>query len=262
MRVIVLLTDFGHQDAYVGVMHGVIASVSPGAKVIDLCHEVEPQAVADGAFLLAASAPYFPPETVFVAVVDPGVGSERRVLCARTAQGTFLAPDNGLLTDLLRASPPLELVEVRERRFFLSPVSHTFHGRDVFAPVGARLVEGLALSELGPAVTDYVRLDLGAPGLSPEQARGEVRYVDRFGNLITNISSADLPEVLHATLGERVIPGPIRTNYASVAPGEALLIAGSSGFVEVSVCRGSALRVLKTKLGATLELALRREEGS
>ena len=262
MGTIALLTDFGHEDAYVGVMHGVIASIAPSAKVIDLCHGVEPQGVAEGAFLLATSAPFFPPETVFVAVVDPGVGTERGILCARTALGTFLAPDNGLLTDALAASPPLEIVKVLERRFSLAEVSHTFHGRDVFAPIAARLASGLALSDLGPPASSYVRLELPPPDLTPEGARAAVRYVDRFGNLITNLPSAGLPPLVRATLGDRVIPGPLRTSYAAVKPGEALLVAGSSGFVEVAIGSGSAAGVLKATTGARLDFVWKRKETS
>jgi len=255
MGPIALLTDFGHQDAYVGVLHGVIASIAPGARVVDLGHEVRPQAVAEAGFLLATSAPYFPDSTVFVAVVDPGVGSERQIVCARTAGGVFLAPDNGLLTEVLQGQELLELIAVTERALFLPKVSQTFHGRDVFAPVAARLALGEPLANLGPALEDYRRLPLPAPSIGSRGAEGTIRYVDRFGNLVSSIPAAGLPPVAAAQLGASSIPGPLRTSYVAVEAGQALLIEGSSGFVEVSLNGGDAARMLNSRVGATLNLS-------
>ncbi len=254
MGPIALLTDFGHRDAYVGVLHGVIASIAPEVRVVDLCHEVRPQAVAEAGFLLATSAPYFPSTTIFVAVVDPGVGSERQILCARTERGVFLAPDNGLLSEVLAEEDLLELVALTNRDLFLPSVSQTFHGRDVFAPVAARLALGQPLSSLGPALQSYERLSLPAPRVGPEGAEGTIRYVDRFGNLVSSIRAQGLPQVVAARLGEALVPGPLRTSYVSVEPGQALLIEGSSGFVEVSINGGDAARMLNSRVGATLSL--------
>lgn len=254
MGPIALLTDFGHRDAYVGVLHGVIASIAPEVSVIDLCHEVRPQAVAEAGFLLATSVPYFPPSTVFTAVVDPGVGSERRIICARTAQGTFLAPDNGLLSEVLASLEVEEVVEVRERATFLPQVSHTFHGRDVFAPTAAHLALGKPLSALGPPLPDWVRLPPLQAEVGPDSASGAIRYVDHFGNLVSTIPAAGLPEVVEARLGGARVAGPLRTSYVAVEAGEALLIEGSSGFVEVSVNGGDAARMLNQQVGATLKL--------
>jgi len=254
MGPIALLTDFGHQDAYVGVLHGVIASIAPEVRVVDLCHEVRPQAVAEAGFLLATSAPYFPSSTVFVAVVDPGVGSERQILCARTQRGVFLAPDNGLLSEVLAQEDLLELVAVTQRELFLPKVSQTFHGRDVFAPVAAHLALGQSLSGLGPSLTAYERLPLEAPEIGVEEARGTIRYVDRFGNLVSSIRARGLPKVAEALLGEARVQGPLRTSYVAVEAGQALLIEGSSGFVEVSINGGDAARMLNSQVGATLRL--------
>lgn len=257
MAPIALLTDFGHRDAYVGVMHGVIASLAPEVQVIDLCHEVRPQAVAEAGFLLATSVPFFPNTTVFTAVVDPGVGSARQILAARTSRGVFVAPDNGLLTEVLADEEPSELVAVTNRELFLPRVSQTFHGRDVFAPTAAQLALGRPLAELGPPLEDYLRLPSPQPSIGADSAEGVIRYVDHFGNLVSTIPAAGLPPVASAQIGEATIPGPLRTSYVAVDLGEALLIEGSSGFVEVSLNGGDAAGMLNLRVGATLKLTFR-----
>jgi S-adenosyl-L-methionine hydrolase (adenosine-forming) len=259
MGPIALLTDFGHRDAYVGVLHGVIASLAPEARVVDLCHEVRPQAVAEAGFLLATSVPYFPSTTIFTAVVDPGVGSERQIICARTPRGVFLAPDNGLLSEALADDELLELVAVTNRELFLPRVSQTFHGRDVFAPTAAQLASGRQLSELGPPLEDFLRLPVPSALVGHEAAQGVIRYVDHFGNLVSTIPAAGLPRVASARLGEAEVQGPLRTSYVSVEEGQTLLIEGSSGFVEVSLNGGDAARMLNSRVGATLELTFEGE---
>lgn len=251
---IALLTDFGHRDAYVGVLHGVISARAPQVRVIDLCHEVSPQGVAEAGFLLATSVPFFPSGTVYVAVVDPGVGSARQVLCARTAAGCFLAPDNGLLSETLASQELLELVAVTQRELFLPNLSNTFHGRDLFAPVAAHLALGAPLSSLGPSLTDFVRLP--APRLTwlENAAEAVVRYVDRFGNCVSNLPSVGLAGIRSARIGEVEIPGPLHVSYVAVPLNQPLLVAGSSGFVEVSVNAGNAARMLNLQVGATLRV--------
>lgn len=256
MGPITLLTDFGHRDAYVGVMKGVIAGIAPQARVIDLCHEVRPQAVADAAFQLALAAPYFPAGTIHVAVVDPGVGSARRVLCARTERAIFLAPDNGLLSEVLDLTPALELFDVTERRYFCDELSSTFHGRDIFAPVAAHLALGLAPRNLGPPCADFERLSPLPLVREAQRVVGAIRYTDGFGNLLSNVPWADLPPLREARLGGQVIPGPLAPSYAGVAPGALVLVAGSSGFLEVARREGSAAAVLNVSRGARLELSL------
>ena len=257
--IITLLTDFGSQDTYVGVMHGVTAGIAPQARVVDLTHAVSPQAVAEAAYLLDEAAPFFPQGTIHVAVVDPGVGTARRIVCARTAGATYLAPDNGLLTRVLERDPPLTLTSVEARKYFLPSISTTFHGRDIFAPVAAHLANGVLPGALGPALGQPVTLDLPRPrDVGPGRTLGEVVHVDRFGNLITNLAVADLGEVVSLQLGSATIPGPTRRSYAERPEGELLLVSGSSGFLEVAVNAGSARERLQAARGAVVEVTARR----
>lgn len=259
---ITLLTDFGTGDCYVGVMKGVIARISPQANVVDLTHSVAPQDVGHAAFALASSFAYFPQGTVHVAVVDPGVGSGRKIVCMKTRRYTFLAPDNGLLTLVAEREKPTLMVEVAERKYFLPKVSHTFHGRDVFAPVAAHLSLGLSPAKLGPRLAQIVRLDFPKPVPTPRGWRGEVICVDRFGNLITNLSEDMLTERRHVLvrIGQRRIRG-VRQSYSQAKPGELLALIGSTGCLEISVNLGSAAKTLGLGKGAVVEVARQRETG-
>lgn len=260
-RVISLLTDFGRTDAYAGVLHGVIAGIAPGARVVDLTHDVAPQDVAGAAFLLDAAAPYFPPGTIHVCVVDPGVGSARRILCVTTPRATYLAPDNGLLTRVLAREPRPTVRSVENRALFLPEVSRTFHGRDVFAPVAAHLAEGLDPAELGPEVDDPVRLPLPHERpLAPGQMTGEVIHVDRFGNLITNLLTGALGRAVRGARVSTVeVRGPVSESYAERAEGDLLLITGSTGLLEVSVRGGSARERIGVGRGAPVEVRVEPE---
>ncbi|RMG16083.1 MAG: hypothetical protein D6731_06885 [Planctomycetota bacterium] len=261
--VITLLTDFGTRDVYAGVMRGVIANLAPRARVIDLTHEVRPQAVADAAFLLEAAAPYFPWGTVHVAVVDPGVGSERRILCARTSRATYLAPDNGLLSRVLERDPPARVVSVENRVYFLPEVSHTFHGRDIFAPVAAHLAQGLDPCRLGPEVDAIVPLELPrAREREPGVIEAHIIYADRFGNLVSDVAVGDVPAIAEAELGGVRIAGPLCKRYVDRDPGQLLLLEGSTGLLEVSVNQGSAQEALGAAVGDELILRLHSTERS
>ncbi len=260
-RVITLLTDFGARDIYVGVLHGVIAGIAPAARVVDLTHEVSPQAVAEGAFLLDAAAPYFPDGTIHVAVVDPGVGSDRRLLCAVTERATYLAPDNGLLTRVLAREPARVVVSIEDPAWFLSVVSRTFHGRDKLAPVAAHLACGLDPLRLGPVVApgDVVRLAVPAPRrVAPDRLMGEVVHIDRYGNAVTNISPDGLPVVRSARIAGQQVLGPPCRSYAERAVGELLLITGSTGLLEVAVNAGDARARLGIARGAPVEVHTER----
>lgn len=259
-RLVTLLTDFGTRDVYVGVMRGVIAGIAPQARVVDLTHEVAPQGVEQAGFLLASAAPWFPPGTIHVAVVDPGVGSERKVVCALGARATYLAPDNGLLERALRRDPPRRVISVEARRFFLPEVSATFHGRDVFAPVAAHLWNGLDPAELGPELG----APRGLPASAPRPARqGErlarVVHVDRFGNLITDLPVAGLGPVRGARLGARELPGPLVRTYADRPAGSLILLGGSSGTLELSLVGGDAARELAARPGDEVQVLLEPE---
>ncbi len=254
---ITFLTDFGTADAYVAAMKGAALSVNPDACLVDISHDVPPQDILWAAHLLAWSVPYFPPGTVHVAVVDPGVGTERRILAAEAGGQVLLAPDNGLLSVVLAHSPPGRIVSVANSAYFRHPVSATFHGRDIFAPVAAHLTLGVDPGQLGSPVSDPLRLEEALPRRVAEDAiEGTVIHVDRFGNLVTNISRSDLESLdaiatgrLEVQVAGTRIDG-IRRAYGDVPAGGILALIGSSGLLEVSANRRSAADVLRAGRGS------------
>lgn len=256
-KIITLTTDFGTADGYVGAMKGVILSLASDVTLVDISHDVPPQDVRHGAHLLATVAPYFPVGTVHVAVIDPGVGSARRGIALQTSRATFVGPDNGLFTPFVRQRVAcVALTNPAAHRY---PVSPTFHGRDIFAPVAAHLANGLSLAELGSPVEDPLALPEPGPQRLPGgRLRAQVVYVDRFGNLVTNVR-------LQEWTGEGVGPSRIRVviddmaldvrrTYADVEPGALLALVGSSGYLEVAVREGSAAERLGLGVGATVEV--------
>lgn len=252
MRVITLTTDFGTKDWFVGTMQGVMLGLCPGAAIVDLTHEIPPGDVRAGAFALAASCRYFPKGTVHVAVVDPGVGGSRSALAVQTTNAIFVGPDNGVLSFALRNETIKSIRRLENPACFLRPVSHTFHGRDVFAPVAARLCRGFPLTKVGPAQPDFIRLEWPSPSASAREVRGEIVYVDRFGNLITNVGAdlltgRDLARLRMKTRRGR--PIPLATHYQAVPTGKAVAVAGSSGLLEIAVNGGSAAQQLKLPVG-------------
>lgn len=255
-RVITLLTDFGTRDAYVAAMKGVILGICPEATIVDVTHEVPPQDVRAGAFLLAEAAPYFPEGTIHVAVVDPGVGSARRPIAAETARAHLVGPDNGIFQRFLRSAPLCRAVEIANPHYRRPDVSSTFHGRDLFAPAAAHLARGVDLSELGPPVHTLAELELPRPRQAPGLVEGEVIHVDRFGNLITNLESRDLGAVRAVEVPGAFLSGLSRT-YADVEPGALLALIGSGGLLEISVRDGSAAAALGAGRGA--RVAVRTE---
>lgn len=239
MAVISLLTDFGVQDEFVGVMHGVILRIAPSARIVDLCHAVPPGDCRRAAYLLAWAARYFPPRTIHVVVVDPGVGTKRRILCAEADGQRFVAPDNGVLTLVLQAAKQPVLYDVRESRYWLRPVSATFHGRDIMAPVAAHLARGVRPRALGARTTTWIRLAL--------PRRGAVIDIDRFGNLITNLGGAPRGSATVRVKG-RAIRGLVPT-FGLVRRGALAAMLGSRGLIEIAVREGSAAKTLKAKVG-------------
>ena len=188
--VITLLTDFGSADHYTGAMKGVILGICPDAQLVDISHEITPYAIAEAAFTLSQAWTCFPAGTVHIVVVDPGVGSARRPILVEAASHHFVAPDNGVLTMLYDAVPAHEVREITASRYFRQPVSRTFHGRDVFAPVAAYLANGLAAAEMGDPIGDYLRLGFSSPARTGEKTwAGTILKADHFGNLITNFDS-------------------------------------------------------------------------
>jgi S-adenosyl-L-methionine hydrolase (adenosine-forming) len=262
---ITLTTDFGVSNPYVAQMKGVILSIAPEAEIVDITHAVAPQGVLEGAVVLDDVCRRFPPGTIHVAVVDPGVGTARRSLYAEIAGQRYLCPDNGLLTLVLRRSPADRLVELQNRDYFLPEVSSTFHGRDVFAPVAAHLALGLAPELLGWPLSNPVLLELPQSELSNDQIRGEVLLVDSFGNAITNIERGVLEQLgrldrLEVRIGSVCI-GPVRRTYGDSPSGELIALLDSQGRLEVAVVNGSAAQVLGLQPGMPVEVARQSFEG-
>jgi S-adenosylmethionine hydrolase len=251
MPILTLLTDFGTDDYYVAAVKGTVLRLAPGATLVDISHQVPPGDVETASFLLAAAAPSCPAGTVHLAVVDPGVGSGRRILAVRTADALFLAPDNGLLTPFLEGA---EVWAVENGDLFLPSPGQTFHGRDRFAPVAARLLAGGWREDLGPEVTDPLRLSAPAPVRLPGRISGRVVHVDRYGNLVTDIPAAWLPdgscraEVDGHAAHRRV------THYAEIPPGEAAMLPGSLGTIELSLNGADLARAWGAARGARVEI--------
>ena len=262
MTRITLLTDFGTVDGYVAAMKGVIAARAPGVPIDDATHDTPPGDVAAAAWTLSRYWRLYPEGTVHVVVVDPGVGSERRALAAEADGRLFVAPDNGVLTRVLAEAGDAAVVSVESAALFRTPVSSTFHGRDVFAPVAAELARraaaGLAvyreaLADLGPAVADPVRLPLPHPRRAGDYLAGEVVHVDRFGNLITNVPGEWLAPGARARVGGGP-PAPLVRTYADVEPGALAALVGSAGMLEISVRDGSAAERLGVGRGAAVRV--------
>ncbi|MGG6295399.1 SAM hydrolase/SAM-dependent halogenase family protein [Leptolyngbya sp. AN02str] len=251
MALMTLLTDFGLQDAYVGVMKGAIACISPTSQIIDLTHAIPPQDVAAARFVLMTAVPYFPMGTVHVAVVDPGVGSTRRAIALQFAQGYLVGPDNGIFGGVLQQYPAIAAVELTNSNYWHVPnPSHTFHGRDVFAPVAAHLANGVLLERLGQPIDPASLVTLEFPNWEQEGDRiiGCIQYVDHFGNAVTNIpESAIALQDWWVEIAGHLLRG--RTTYAEVAVGEPVALIGSHNFVEIAVNGGSAKARLQLQVG-------------
>jgi S-adenosylmethionine hydrolase len=256
---ITLLTDFGVQDHFVGVLKGVIASIAPQVPVVDITHEVPPFAIASGAFLLEQSWRYFPAGTIHLAIVDPGVGSSRRPLLVQAGKHYFVGPDNGLFSFVLReASAEARVLD--KPQYWLPEPSSTFHGRDVFAPVAAHLANGTTPATLGTRIEDA----LCSPGLAPVRFSrrgyyGQVLHVDSFGNLITNFRVERFPTLRNRPF--TLVAGLetvelFATTYAHAAPGELTVIPGSCGYYEIALAQASAAARLGLRAGSPLELTL------
>jgi S-adenosylmethionine hydrolase len=250
---ITLTTDFGPGSPYIAQMKGVILSICRDVDLIDITHAIGPQNIREGAVVLADTTPRFPPGTIHVAVVDPGVGTVRRLIYAEIGEHRYLAPDNGLLSLLIRRESPRLVVALENRAYWLPQVSRTFHGRDILAPVAAHLALGLDPSQLGPTIEVCTVLDSAAPAKSASSVRGEVLYVDSFGNLITNITAGDLSELgdmarLTFRCTGREIHG-LTPTYGAVDSGALLALFDSQGRLEIAVCQGHAARELDAREG-------------
>jgi hypothetical protein len=249
---ITLLTDFGFADGYAAAMRGVIAQRAPGVMVDDAGHGIEPGDIAGAAAALARYWLEYPAGTVHIVVVDPGVGGSRRGLLVRAAGRAAVGPDNGVLTPLLESPGPVGVIEIRNAALFRHPVSATFHGRDVFAPVAAFIAQGGLDDDVGPAVFDPVRLPLPELVATPAGFRGVVTGSDRFGNLATNVPARLALGAAEVRVGGRSV-GRVRETYSAAAPGELLALIGSGGFLEIAVRDGSAAARLAAGRGVVVE---------
>jgi hypothetical protein len=256
-RIVTFTTDFGLNDAFVGIMHGVVLNIEPATRIVDVCHSVASYDILDGAWTIAQAYRFFPPRTAHVIVVDPGVGSERRPILAETENYVFVAPDNGVLSMIEAREPKFTVRHITSERYFLEPISQTFHGRDVFAAVAGWLSKGVDPADFGPEITDHVRLPLPTvERIGDNSLRGMVLKVDKFGNLITNIGEQEAPELFSASLPpvNILISGETITrlcrSYAEGAEGEHFAIIGSSGYLEIAARQSSAAQKLSAGVGS------------
>jgi S-adenosylmethionine hydrolase len=261
--IITLTTDFGLNDHFVGTVKGVILSVVPEVEIVDICHSVQPFDVLDGALTIAQAYSYFPTSAVHLVVVDPGVGTARRPILVSSDKHHFVAPDNGVLSLVYGREERLHVRHITAEHYNLQPVSNTFHARDIFAPVAAWLAKGVDTEKFGPEIDDFVRFNAPKPKpVDGKTLRGVVLKVDRFGNLVTNITADDAP-TLFATepapfkmlVGKREITA-MQINYAEGAPGEVFVIAGSMGYLEIAANRASAAQIVGVGKGSDVNLTV------
>jgi hypothetical protein len=261
--IITLTTDFGLNDHYVGTIKGVILNIVPDVQIVDICHSVQAFDVLDGALTLAQSYSYFPSGTVHLVVVDPGVGTARRPILVTSDRHHFVAPDNGVLSMVYAREERLHIRHVTAEHYSLQPVSNTFHARDVFSPVAAWLAKGVDPEKFGDEISDFVRFNAPKPkAMDANTLRGVVLKIDRFGNLITNITPQDAPALFASAppqfkirVGKHEIT-EIHSNYSEGAPGEVFGILGSMGYLEIAADRGSAAKIIGSGKGSEVLLSL------
>jgi S-adenosyl-L-methionine hydrolase (adenosine-forming) len=261
--IITLTTDFGSNDHFVGAMKGVILDIVPDAQIVDICHAVQAFDVLDGALTISQAYSYFPNRTVHIVVVDPGVGTARRPIVASSDKYHFVAPDNGVLSLVYAREQRMHVRHITSEHYFLQPVSNTFHARDIFSPVAAYLAKEVDALKFGDEVDDYVRFSAPKPkAVDENRMRGVVLKVDRFGNLVTNITPQDAPflfgsagKAFKIVVGSREIT-EIRNAYAEGAPGEVVGILGSMGFLEIAANRGTAAQLTGAGKGSDVTIVL------
>ncbi len=261
--IITLTTDFGLNDHFVGTIKGVILDIAPEVELVDICHSVQAFDVLDGALTIAQAYSYFPAGTVHFVVVDPGVGTARRPILVTSERHHFVAPDNGVLSLIYSREERLQVRHVTAEHYYLQPVSNTFHARDIFAPVTAYLAKGVDPAKFGEEVDDFVRFNAPKPKAADGNTlRGVVLKVDRFGNLITNITPQDAPSLFQPQPPAfKILVGnceiaEIKLNYAQGTPGEVFGILGSMGYLEIAANRGSAAQAVGAGKGSDVNVVL------
>jgi len=262
MSIISLLSDFGNKDPYVAEMKAVILSIDPKARIVDITHEIEKFDIRMGAYILASATPYFPPNTVHVAVVDPGVGTKRRPIIAETSRSLYVGPDNGLLMLAAHKEHVTNVYTIDNPKYMLSDVSKTFHGRDIFAPAAAHLALGKGPSDFGPAIQDCVLPEFAKPHQRNGELLGEILHIDDFGNIVSNITLEDLEKmgfrkgsILLFRLGGKTLSIRFCSAYGEVPAGTPLTLIGSSNFLEVAVNQRSASEIFKAKVGEAFHVS-------
>jgi len=252
--IITLTTDFGLADPFVAIMKGVILGIAPDAQLVDITHDIRAYNVLEAAFVIDSTYRYFPEGTVHLIVVDPGVGSARRPIAAAGNGHLFVAPDNGVLSCVLQTDPTASSVYwINNASLFLKSVSQTFHGRDIFAPVAARLARGIPIESVGPRIADFVRKALPKPHLQGDRLVGTVLRVDKFGNIITNLRRHHLGKDFSIRVAG-VSVNRLCSSFSEAEPGEFFAIEGSTGYIELALNQGSAADRLNIALGAEIEL--------
>lgn len=262
-RMITLTTDFGFTEHYIGAMKGVIYSINPSVQLVDITNAVQSFDILDGALAISQAYSYFPKDTVHVVVVDPGVGGPRRPILATVGQYLFVAPDNGVLSLVFEREERVSVRHITSEHYFHQPVSQTFHGRDVFAPVAAYLSKGVDTVKFGDEITDFVRF--AAPKPKPAGAnawKGIVLKTDKFGNLVTNISPRDIPQIFDGSskafklaVGKAEV-SKLCASYAEGGQGELFAILGSTGFLEISANKGAASRLAGADKGSEVAITI------
>jgi S-adenosylmethionine hydrolase len=257
-RLITLTTDFGRDSLYVAAMKGVILSVNPSAFIVDISHAIGPQNIAEGAFVLGESTRWYPPNSIHVAVVDPGVGTQRKIAYARVGEQQYVCPDNGLLSYLCRERQPEQAIEVTNPSHFLDKVSHTFHGRDIMAPVAAHLSLGLPPEQLGPPLDALNLFEWPRAQRLDNCLTGRIMFADSFGNLITNVCREELPadvppaKFVIEAVRQRFM-GIVRT-YADASAGAPVALFGSSGLLELAIVQGKAAEQSQIRIGSDISI--------
>jgi S-adenosyl-L-methionine hydrolase (adenosine-forming) len=265
MPVITLMTDFGIKDGNVGVMKGVIWGICPSAQISDLSHMIQAQNIREAAYIFARSVPYYPKGSIYVVVVDPGVGTQRRPMAAQIGDWFYVGPDNGTITGLLERAEKerwqTTFVELNEKKYWLPTISFVFHGRDIFSPVAAHLANGVPVTELGKSFQDPIRLELPKPEQTKNGWRGEVTHIDHFGNISTNIRVEHLGDAIKfkeniiVRVSGNEINGMVNT-FGERPVGELIALLGSTGNLGVSIVNGNAVQELGTKVGDPVEVFL------
>ena len=253
-NIITLTTDFGIKDSYAAEIKAAILSIRPDTVIVDITHEIEKFNIRMGAYMLASAVPYFPKGSVHLAIVDPGVGTQRRPIVIQTSQGFFVGPDNGLLVLATEKESIMNIYEILNPRFMLPTVSNTFHGRDIFAPVAAHLLNGTKLSEFGPEIFEIVKPKFARVTRQNGVLIGEVLHIDGFGNIITNITAEEVlqshvKDTVSLELAHYKLKLKFCNAYGDIKPLKALALIGSHGFLEIALNRGSAAEKFKIKPG-------------